>query len=205
MRNLATANLFIHESLAVAYQPEPAAHFEPERTILTKGSLDAAPQRQLTEAICALYPQVPVVEKLDLSHNRVDPADPSWGELAGHLCKVSGNPAGIRTAPAYHARPDLHLLWGTEAHGEKAGQKKPDLQPARRPKVPRRSVALPGRTESIGLSPAHRMHTPDPTCPGHRPVPGRPLHLRSPRHADRHRPLQLCPVRCPRQGRLAKA
>ena len=65
------ANLFGSEMLSMGYQPRKTPHFEPERIVITKGSLDDAERARFVGGICALYPQAHVVERLDLPHNRI--------------------------------------------------------------------------------------------------------------------------------------
>lgn len=67
-----TAHLFGAEGLDAEYQPRKAPHFEPERIVLAKGSVDDSGWIGLIERICALYPNAPVVRRLDLPHNRVE-------------------------------------------------------------------------------------------------------------------------------------
>lgn len=67
-----TAGLFGSETPGPGYQPRRAPHFGPEQIVLAKGSLDDAERAGLVERICALYPDAPVIKRLDLSHNRVE-------------------------------------------------------------------------------------------------------------------------------------
>lgn len=54
------------------YEPKKAPHFEPERIVLAKGSLDDPERAGLVERICALYPQAQITRRLDVPHNRID-------------------------------------------------------------------------------------------------------------------------------------
>ncbi len=60
------------ETSTVRYQPRKAPHFEPERIVITKGSMDDSERTSLVEAICAVYPHAHLAERLDLPHNRVE-------------------------------------------------------------------------------------------------------------------------------------
>ena len=56
---------------AEAYVPRAVRLFQPNRIILTKGSLDAGAERQ-TRAICGAYPEAVMIERMDRSHVNVD-------------------------------------------------------------------------------------------------------------------------------------
>ena len=52
------------------YRPRPAPLFQPQRIVLTKGSI-STPQRQgLVDRICSAYPAAEVVEQLSVPHNK---------------------------------------------------------------------------------------------------------------------------------------
>ena len=65
-------SLFPAENSYLNYQPKPASFFKPETIVLTKGSCQTAQQCDFVQAICNLYPQARVVERLDISHNRFE-------------------------------------------------------------------------------------------------------------------------------------
>jgi len=65
-------NLFPTESLYLNYQPKPAPHFNPERIVLTKGSVQTLQQRDFIRAICKLYSRARIIERFDISHNRFE-------------------------------------------------------------------------------------------------------------------------------------
>jgi len=54
------------------YQPKPAPHFNPERIVLTKGSVQTLQQRDFIRAICKLYSRARIIERFDISHNRFE-------------------------------------------------------------------------------------------------------------------------------------
>lgn len=54
------------------YRPHRPDRFEPQRIILTKGSLVSPSRRTFIERICGLFPQAEVLEQLDLPHNRIN-------------------------------------------------------------------------------------------------------------------------------------
>ncbi len=54
------------------YQPKIAPLFNPDRIVLTKGSFQTAQQRDFVHAICKLYPQARIIERVDISHNRFE-------------------------------------------------------------------------------------------------------------------------------------
>jgi hypothetical protein len=85
-------NLPLLEKLRPGYQPRPAPHFDPETIIITKGSFQTSPQRQLSEAICAIYPEARIIEKPDLPHNRVnlDGSEPLMLHYRGKRTLVFG-------------------------------------------------------------------------------------------------------------------
>ncbi len=74
-------SLFPTESLYLNYQPKPAPYFNPDRIVLTKGSVQTLQQRDFINAICKLYPQAQVVERFDISHNRFELRSPDPLEL----------------------------------------------------------------------------------------------------------------------------
>jgi spore photoproduct lyase len=64
--------LFSTENSYLNYQPKPAPHFNPDTIVLTKGCLRTRQQRDFVQAICNLYPQGRVIERLDTPHNRYE-------------------------------------------------------------------------------------------------------------------------------------
>ncbi|MFC1588140.1 radical SAM protein [Planctomycetota bacterium] len=58
--------------LPAGYIPRRPHHFDVEQIILTKGCMSTSERKQFVESICALYPDVPVIEKFDQPHNRVN-------------------------------------------------------------------------------------------------------------------------------------
>ncbi len=54
-----------------AYSPRPAPLFQPQRIILTKGSVSTRKRRVFVESICAVYPRAEIIEQLDTPHNKV--------------------------------------------------------------------------------------------------------------------------------------
>lgn len=54
------------------YQPRPVPFFEPERIILSKGSLSTPERECFVRRICAAYPKAPVETRLDVPHNKID-------------------------------------------------------------------------------------------------------------------------------------
>jgi len=54
------------------YQPKKVAHFKPDTIVLTKDSCQTTRHHDFVQAICNLYPQARVIEKLDIPHNRFD-------------------------------------------------------------------------------------------------------------------------------------
>jgi spore photoproduct lyase len=72
IRNADTADLFGSETRSAVYRPRRALHFEPERIMIAKGSMDDPESVRLVEGICALYPSVPVEKRFDLPHNRIE-------------------------------------------------------------------------------------------------------------------------------------
>jgi len=63
-------SLFPAENSYLNYQPKLAPHFNPDTIVLTKGSFQTTQQRDFVQAICNVYPQVHVIERFDISHNR---------------------------------------------------------------------------------------------------------------------------------------
>jgi DNA repair photolyase len=53
------------------YEPVRPAHFDVGRIILAKGSVATPERKRFVERICDLYPEAPVEEHLDTSHNRL--------------------------------------------------------------------------------------------------------------------------------------
>jgi len=64
-------------TLPLDYKPRPPAGFDPERIILARGSLATTERARFVEGIIRLYPEASVVERLDLSHNRIDLKEPN--------------------------------------------------------------------------------------------------------------------------------
>lgn len=58
-------------SLPTDYTPYPVEHFDVERIILSKGSVDTLEREAFVRRICEIYPKVPIEEQLDMPHNRV--------------------------------------------------------------------------------------------------------------------------------------
>jgi spore photoproduct lyase len=75
-----------------AYQPRSAPLFQPQRIVLTKGSVSTSPRRALVDRICAVYPRAEVFEQLDTPHNKVDlgTADPLTLHYEGRRTLVFG-------------------------------------------------------------------------------------------------------------------
>lgn len=65
------SSLFGELDALADYWPRPAALFEPQRIILTKGSISTPQRRRLVDRICSVYPQSEVVEQLSTPHNKV--------------------------------------------------------------------------------------------------------------------------------------
>jgi len=65
-------SLFLTENSYLNYQPTPARHFNPDTIVLTKGSCQIAQQHDFVQAICNLYPQAQVIERVDIPHNRFE-------------------------------------------------------------------------------------------------------------------------------------
>lgn len=61
--------------LPVGYVLRRVEGFAPERIVLTKGSLDTPEREAFVRGICEVYAGVPVEERLDVTHNRVDLGD----------------------------------------------------------------------------------------------------------------------------------
>jgi spore photoproduct lyase len=74
MRKSDTVNLFVSETPGTQYQPRKPPHFEPQRIVIAKGSVDDPDHARLVEQICGLYPQAEVLRRLDLPHNHVEVA-----------------------------------------------------------------------------------------------------------------------------------
>jgi spore photoproduct lyase len=72
MREPDGVNLFGSGSLGAQYVPRRVRHFEPERIVIAKGSLDGTDRAGLVERICALYPDAQVVKRLDVPHNHIE-------------------------------------------------------------------------------------------------------------------------------------
>lgn len=58
-------------SLPTDYEPLRPAHFEVSRIYLASGSLATPERRRFVERICQLYPEAPITECLNVSHNRI--------------------------------------------------------------------------------------------------------------------------------------
>jgi spore photoproduct lyase len=65
-------SLFPTENSYLNYQPKPAPHFNPDTIVLTKGCIRTRQQRDFVQAICNLYPQSRIIERLDVPHNRYE-------------------------------------------------------------------------------------------------------------------------------------
>lgn len=59
------------EELPLNHMPRAVEHFEVERIVLAKGSLETPARRQFVERICGLYPNAERIECLNVPHNRV--------------------------------------------------------------------------------------------------------------------------------------
>ncbi len=59
-------------SLPSAYRPSAPPNFNVEKVILCKGSLNTPQREEFVRRICGVYPDVPVQERLNIPHNRVD-------------------------------------------------------------------------------------------------------------------------------------
>lgn len=81
------------------YVPKPVQGFECERIILCKGSLDTPEREAFVLKICGVYPGVPVDERLDTPHNRVefDEPDPARRVARGKRTLVFGE-LGLKSA-----------------------------------------------------------------------------------------------------------
>ena len=91
-QNPVMTNLPILENLHPSYRSRPAPHFNPDRIIVTKGSFQTKGQREMIAAICSVYPNAQIIEKLDLPHNRValEGADPLELHYQGKRTLVFG-------------------------------------------------------------------------------------------------------------------
>jgi len=54
------------------YHPVHPPHFEVARIVLAKGSIATPERKRFVEGICALYPNAPVSDCTNISHNRID-------------------------------------------------------------------------------------------------------------------------------------
>jgi len=54
------------------YQPLRPAHFDVERIILTRGSINSPERKRFVEHACDVYPEVQVEERLDTAHNQLN-------------------------------------------------------------------------------------------------------------------------------------
>jgi len=92
MRSPIMTNLVQFEGFFSDYQPRSAPYFNPDTIIITKGSYQTLQQRNLTEAICSVYPKAQIIEKLDRPHNRVqlDSTDPLRLHYQGKRTLVFG-------------------------------------------------------------------------------------------------------------------
>ena len=59
-------------SLPTDYEPKTVKHFNVERIILAKGSLDTVEREAFVGRVCAAFPRVPVEEQLETPHNKID-------------------------------------------------------------------------------------------------------------------------------------
>lgn len=63
--------------LPLYHTPKPIKHFEVERIVLSKGSLDTPARRSFVGRICAIYPNAQRIECLSVPHNRVALEEPA--------------------------------------------------------------------------------------------------------------------------------
>ncbi len=63
---------FPTENSYLNYQPKPASHFNPDTIVLTRGSFRTTQERNFIQAIRILYPEVRVIERFDIPHNRFE-------------------------------------------------------------------------------------------------------------------------------------
>jgi len=84
--------LFATENLYLNYQPKQAPYFNPDTIVLTKGSCQTTQQRDFVQAICNLYPKAQVIERFDISHNRLElgSSDPLEAHYEGKKTLVFG-------------------------------------------------------------------------------------------------------------------
>ncbi len=66
------ADLLPFEGGREVYEPRPAPRFGPRRIILAKGSAATPKRLAMVDAICSLYPDAEIEEKLEVSHSRLD-------------------------------------------------------------------------------------------------------------------------------------
>ena len=71
-----TGNLFHEDTplqgLPSDYPPARPPRFEVKRIILAKGSVSTPERKGFVERICALYPNAPIIDCTNTSHNRID-------------------------------------------------------------------------------------------------------------------------------------
>ena len=74
------------------YKPRPAPLFQPQRIVLTKGSVSTPQRQRLVDRICSVYPLAEVVEQLSIPHNKVvlDRSDPLELHYHGRRTLVLG-------------------------------------------------------------------------------------------------------------------
>jgi DNA repair photolyase len=65
-------DLFLTKEPYPNYQPKLSPYFQPDTIVLTKDSCQTDQQRDFVQAICNLYPQVQLVERFNISHNRFE-------------------------------------------------------------------------------------------------------------------------------------
>lgn len=78
--------------LPLDYKPMPPTHFQVDRIVFAKGSLDTVDRQRFVNRICALYPDAEKIEKRDTPHNRIKllPNDPLGRHQAGKKTLVFG-------------------------------------------------------------------------------------------------------------------
>ncbi len=85
-------DLFATKNLYLNYQPKQTPYFNPDTIVLTKGCCQTAQQYDFVRAICNLYPQAQIIERLDISHNRFElsSSDPLESHYKGKNTLVFG-------------------------------------------------------------------------------------------------------------------
>lgn len=74
------------------YSPRPAPLFQPQKIVLSKGSVSTAGRRKLVDSICGVYPKAEVIEQLSIPHNKIkiEAGDPLDLHYRGHRVLVLG-------------------------------------------------------------------------------------------------------------------